>query len=382
MNVLLLSCTHWWNAEAHYAAVLEEELRKAGHAVWVVTQPGTRHTEHLQRCGVVPVTDIPVWTRNPLGWMRAGRKLAEFAVRNGVQVVDVFRSGELPLALWAARRVPGLGVVRTRGTARPIRGHALNRALYARCRGLIASANVLRDDMLRHLQLPLGAVRTIYFPADPPLDWNDDQRKEARDRLLAELKLPPDRLLLAIVGRVFPEKGHDRLVDALASVRRLHPQAALLIADKGYPDEAPHRARLEARIQALGLRDHVRWLGFRSDVREVMACADYGVIPSLSSETNCRVAMEFFSAGTPVVAFPTGALPEVIEDNVTGIVTKEQTPEALAGMLGMLIGDPGLRHLMARHAREAVVKRFSRRRFLDDTLAVYQAALANPGTRS
>ena len=177
MNILLSSCTHWWNAEAHYAAVLAEELQKAGHTVWMLTQPGTRHAEQLRRRGIPIVTEIPAWTRNPLTWPGVGRELAAYLVRNGVQIVDVFRSRELPLTLWAARRAPGVRVVRTRGNARPIRGHWLNQKLYAGCQGLIASANVLRDDMLRHLELPAGAVRTIYFPADPPLDWSEEQRK-------------------------------------------------------------------------------------------------------------------------------------------------------------------------------------------------------------
>src|SRR5262249_54572109 len=160
------------------------------------------------------------------------------------------------------------------------------------------------------------------------------------------LHLPPDRVLFAIVGRVFPEKGHVRLIDALAQVRLRHPQAALLIADKAYADETPHRDALKAHIQAAGLSAHVPWLGFRDDVRQVMASVDYGVIPSLSSEMNCRVAMEFFSAGTPMVVFPTGALPEVVEHNVTGIVTPDKSPEALAGVMGTLIANPALRHLL------------------------------------
>ncbi|HEX7926100.1 MAG TPA: glycosyltransferase family 4 protein, partial [bacterium] len=160
-----------------------------------------------------------------------------------------------------------------------------------------------------------------------------------------------------------------------AQVRLRHPQAELVIADKAYADEAPHREALKAQILSLGLAAHVHWLGFREDVREVMASVDYGVIPSLTSEMNCRVAMEFFSAGTPVVAFPTGALPEVVEHNVTGIVTPDKSPQALAGVLGTLIANPGLRHLMVQHARDAVMRRFSRARFLEDTVAVYSAPL-------
>lgn len=378
MNVLLCSCTHWWNAEAHYAALLAECLREAGHKAWVLTQPRTRHAEQLERRGIRPITEIPIWTRNPIAWPAVRTQFATFLMRNAVQVVDVFRSGELPFVLWAAGSSPATRVVRTRGTARPVRGHWLNRRLYAACDGLIASANVLKQELVKGLALPPEAVRTIYFPAEPPLDWSGSRRAEAREKLLQALGLPRDRVLLAIVGRVFPEKGHDRLIEALAEVRLRHPAAALLIADKGYPDEAPHRERLKAHIAARKLEPHVRWLGFREDIREVMACADYGVIPSLASEMNCRVAMEFFSAGTPVVAFPTGALPEVVENNVTGIVTPDQSPDTLAGVLGSLIGNPGLRPLLARHAREAVLKRFSRQRFLEETLAVFQAALAKP----
>ncbi|HEX7926150.1 MAG TPA: glycosyltransferase, partial [bacterium] len=209
MNILLCSCTHWWNAEAHYAAILHDELRAAGHQVWVLTQPGTRHAENLAERGVTPITDIPVWTQNPLRWPGVRNQLARFLREHDLQIVDVFRSKELPLALWAAS-ASGARVVRTRGNARPVRGHWINRRMHRACGGLIASANVLRDDMVRSLGLLPHVVRTIYFPADAPLDWSEKERATHRAALLDALRLPPDRVLFAIVGRVFPEKGHAR----------------------------------------------------------------------------------------------------------------------------------------------------------------------------
>jgi D-inositol-3-phosphate glycosyltransferase len=117
-------------------------------------------------------------------------------------------------------------------------------------------------------------------------------------------------------------------------------------------------------------------------MRAVMGCADAGVIPSLSSETNCRVTMEFFSVGTPVVAFPTGALPEVIQDGVSGLVTPDHTPEHLAAALQRVLQDGGLRESLATGALQAARGRFSRAGFLDQTLTAFEAARRRTAARS
>jgi glycosyltransferase involved in cell wall biosynthesis len=129
----------------------------------------------------------------------------------------------------------------------------------------------------------------------------------------------------------------------------------------------------------LKVGNQVRWLGYRNDVRHIMACADIGVIPSLSSEMNCRVAVEFFSVGTPVVAFPTGALPEVVKEGVSGLITVERTSESLMGALALLLHDEDLRSGLAAGAFDAARKRFSRKGFLEQTLATFEMARKRAG---
>lgn len=382
MNILLSSCTHWWNAEAHYAAILCEALREAGHQAWILTRPGTRHAEELNKRGIPIVTEVPVWEAHPLRWRKAIAAMRALQNRCALDVVDVFRSREFVPHVLAARGT-GIALVRTRGSARPVRGHAVNRWLYGRaCHGLIASAEVLRGEMVSALELPPERVSTVYFPAEPERAHEDvvmlvrdpEARRIAREALFAELGWARERKLMCIVGRVFPEKGHEVLLDALLPLLRRVPDAVLAIADKRYPDEAPYRERLEQQVAATGLTAQVRWLGYRNDVRRIMACADVGVIPSLSSEMNCRVAVEFFAAGTPVVAFPTGALPEVVQEGVSGLVTAERTAESLAGTLALLLRDEELQSQLAAGAWDAARKRFSRNRFLEQTLAVFDAA--------
>ncbi len=379
MNVLLSSCVHWWNAEAAYAAALAEQLLAAGHRVILWTQPGTRNAEELERRGLPLVTTIPVPGVNPLRWREALAGMTALQVRERIEVVDVFRSAEFPFHLWAGRRQPGLKVLRTRGTARPLRGGWLNRKMHADwCGGLIASSQVVREQMAGALGLPPERIRTIYYPIDLPPERSAGQRRKGKREFLAQLGVREERLLLAIVGRLYPEKGHAALLSALNSLVRRQPKVLLAIFAKSAPGEDPERPALERQVRQAGLEDHVRFVGFREDIRQAMGWADIGVIPSLASEVNCRVAVEFFSVGTPVVAFPTGALPEVVEHERSGLVTASPDEAELAAALARLAADEGLRVRLGKGARQQAEHRFSPQGFLAETLDLFEAALRKP----
>ena len=376
MNILISSCVRWWNAEAAYAAVLAECLRAEGHQVHVLARPGTRNHDQLLSRGLPVLSSLRLHPDAPWRWPSDVRRLRRWQQAEGIDLVNVFHAAELPLHLLAARGAGGPAVVRTRGTARPVSAHALNRAVYSRwCAGVITSAEVLRRELLSRLGMPPERVRTIHYPALPPEAGQAARTDAARTALQASLGLPGDALLVGIVGRVAREKGHRVLLEAWHAVAAAQPRAVLVIAAKGYPGEAAEREFLETRVAALGLGERVRWLGFREDLPAVMRGLDVGVVPSLSSELNCRVAMEFFAVGTPVVAFPTGALPEVIAHGESGLLAANHSAAALAELLEQLLANAALRDRLGRGAAEAAGERFSPRRFLAETLAVYQTAL-------
>ena len=379
VNVLISSYVHWWNAEAAYAAAVAEALERDGHRVWVLTRRGTYNGAQLRARGLTTLNEFPLWERHPGRLWQAIRALAAFQARERIDLVDVFRSQETGWHLLAARGQPAR-IVRTRGSALPLRGHWLNRKLYGElCHGLIACSEFVQRDMLRALRLAPGRVRTIYYPVDLPPLGEPARREAERRRLLEQLGLPLDAVVLAVVGRVQPEKGHALLLEAFARIAPAHGRAVLLVVDKALDDPPALRERLQVRQSELGLDGRVRWLGFRDDVRQVMGLAHVGVIPSIASEVNCRVAVEFFSAGVPVAAFPTGALPEVVEEGVSGRIARDHTTEALAAALEPLLADAALRERLGAGARRRAETRFSRERFLAETLAAFEAALAGRG---
>jgi glycosyltransferase involved in cell wall biosynthesis len=108
----------------------------------------------------------------------------------------------------------------------------------------------------------------------------------------------------------------------------------------------------------------VEFLGWRDDVASIFAELDLLAVPS-KLEGMGRVVVEAFSAGVPVVAFPTGGIPELIEDGENGFLTRGKSPESLASRIAdVLDTHPDTLRAIATSARQ----RWER----SHTLAAYQ----------
>jgi glycosyltransferase involved in cell wall biosynthesis len=134
-------------------------------------------------------------------------------------------------------------------------------------------------------------------------------------------------------------------------------EAANLIKQRGVTvrvvfcgSEPPGGTDYTARVRGIGEQLNAEFAGWRDDVREVLNRLDLLVIPS-SNEGLPRVMLEAFSAGVPVMAFPTGGIPEAIENNVTGFLVPECSAESLARRILEIHGDASLRHRVAVNAR-------------------------------
>ncbi|PYM96812.1 MAG: hypothetical protein DME04_00675 [Candidatus Rokuibacteriota bacterium] len=155
-----------------------------------------------------------------------------------------------------------------------------------------------------------------------------------RGRVRECLGLPPQRPLLLTIRNLEARMGLDNLLDAMAIVRRGRPDALLLIGGAG-----SLRGILEDRARALGLADHVKFLGFVPDetLPSYYQAADVFVLPTRELEGFGLVTVEALACGTPVLGTPVGATPEVLKGLDASLVFRGTSAEIMAeGLLRFL----------------------------------------------
>lgn len=161
-----------------------------------------------------------------------------------------------------------------------------------------------------------------------------------------------------VLGRICPEKGIEAALDAAYLAGRPLAVAGWVA---GYP---AHQAYFELEIEPRldRARRFVGPVGPRGK-RRLLASAHALVVPSRAPETSSLVAMEALACGTPVIAFPAGALPEIVDDGVTGFLVDD-----VAGIAAALERVDALDRAACRRI---ALERFDAARMQRDYLALY-----------
>lgn len=181
--------------------------------------------------------------------------------------------------------------------------------------------------------------------------------------LRKQFGLPADSLLIGLVGRIDPFKGHEVFIDAAINVMSVFPKAYFFIIGAPNPHieaELEYLKHLQARIKASGLEDHFVLTGFMPNIMEVIAGLTLLVVPSLQLKTSrglvCegfgRVAAEAMAVEVPVIASNSGGLKEIVEHNKTGFLVPPGNTDALVEAILQILKDPQMSRVMVKAAKE------------------------------
>jgi glycosyltransferase involved in cell wall biosynthesis len=134
--------------------------------------------------------------------------------------------------------------------------------------------------------------------------------------------------------------------------------------------EGPSRAMLEAKTDQLVLRDRVIFTGRLPNVRNLLNMADVAILPS-RYEGFPIALLEAMACRLPVVASCVTGVPEMVEDNVSGLIIDPANVEQLAAKLLLLYQDEALRNRLGKAAQMTIKEKFSLHRMIEETLKMY-----------
>lgn len=193
----------------------------------------------------------------------------------------------------------------------------------------------------------------------------NSDRSTARQNLCLELGLREEDSLILTVGRLHPDKGYRELLHTIPHLLAEFPKAKFLWAGEG-----EYREELFRQIELYGIADAVLMLGHRSDVRQLMLAADLLAFPS-HVESMSLVLLEAMAAGIPIVTSWAGGTPELISDQIHGLLCHVGDSCDLLAKLRWAFNHTEQMQAMAESARERV-REFSEETMIAETLAVLE----------
>lgn len=366
-----------------YTRIVAEQMVRRGHQVWVISHHVNGLPEHYEEKGIRVVRILPsslhyyvskiapVRTKIALAirlvefaW-RANREVRALFKHEGIDLVEyAVNQGESFFHHWFRKRP--FSVVRLHGPRFAIPEPVdVTRQIHIRVQNWMEKQACLHADILtspsqfvadltrQKYALPDSRVRVIYNPVNLSLFQPAVQQKK------------PPKPIIFLAGRLDdPQKGGKTLVQAIPGVLEAFPQAVFRFAGAGsswLSQETP--APLHSQMEFCG---HLSPAELARQYVQVDVC----VVPSLW-EPFGYACVEAMACAKPVVASRVWAIPEIVEDGVTGMLVPAGDPQALSEAIIQLLQNPELAQTMGQRGRFKVKEKFSTENIIDQIEFLY-----------
>ncbi len=204
---------------------------------------------------------------------------------------------------------------------------------------VVAISKATRDYLIGQEKIDVDKVTVIYNGIDVNKFYVE------KPALFAE-----EKLVIGSIGRLSKEKGHKHLIRACRFLKNKNWELVFV-------GEGPLRKDLEVLTGTLGLESQVKFVGEKNDVRPYLNTFDVFVLPSIS-EGLSLVVLEAAASGRMIVATNVGGVPEIIQDQETGLLFKPKNIEQLVKKLNWISEHHDLAIKMAKNLQQSVVDKY------------------------
>lgn len=215
------------------------------------------------------------------------------------------------------------------------------------------------------------------------VDLRRFRKKDIDKKLAGELGISPGSKIVGFVGQIYKLKGWRTFLSSAFILSRKMPDVKFIVVGSGNLMSGSCRKGGACRLidreeelfcqtaDSMKLSDRFVFLGHRSDVEDIIPMMDCIVFPSIVPEVFGRVMIEAMACGIPVVASNIGAVPEIVRDNVTGLLFDPDDMKSLADRLETVLTDSAAAIKMGEAGRKSVEELFDINEIVGKLLNVY-----------
>ncbi len=206
---------------------------------------------------------------------------------------------------------------------------------------------------LTEIGIPQENIRVVYNGIDTEYFAPKKKKEE-------------DVITLGTAARIAAEKNIASVIEALALVKKKHPNFRYLIAGSGDQLES-----LKKLTEQLGLAKEVTFTGFNESIRDFLEQLDIFVLTSYRRESFGIAVAEAMAMAKPAIVSDIPGLQEVVKHNVSGLIVPPNDVQALAEAISTLIEDKALREKMGKASRERIIRHFSQERMIESFIKLF-----------
>lgn len=356
LRVVLASTQKAWHGGEEQALLLARGLRERGHDCSILARRDGAFAERMDEEGFL-VETFAGKGKSPWSLAAIRRHLRRVAP-------DVLHCNDAHALTAAGLASIGLRIP-VRAAARRVDFPIRSRTKYERWSDCVICVSTAVADVCREGGISDERLHVVHDGVDP-----NRMTAGNRSRGRQALYCMDDETVILCVAKLTDHKGHRFLLDAMPNVLKQNPRVRLALAGDGELTEL-----LKQRAAGLGIKANVDFLGFRTDVPNLLAACDLFAISS-HLEGLCSSIVDAMFAERPIVATRAGGIPDLMGETFApeepvGWTAPTRNPPALAKTLLQAIDDPDECALRCRRARERALRLFTADTMVERTLEVY-----------
>lgn len=245
---------------------------------------------------------------------------------------------------------------------------------YARRLGAVICISQAVKDNLIHHGITSTRLVPIYNGIDPERVKADTDESAIRKKH----GIGDESVIIGVIGNIKKWKGQETAVRAMQQVLARFPHTVCLLVGDTSQHDAQYHQYLMQLAQECGVENNVVFTGYTSTVANYLNCMKVVLHTSLDPEPFGRVLIEAMSMKKPVIAARAGAIPEIVEEGITGFTFVPGDHRDLADKIVTLLADESFADTCGRNGYKRLVERFDIRQNIDKTTRLYDDLLIAP----